>query len=152
MLGHRAIVIVCSLGRKQSGLPKCWTLIHTLMAVECWQTLRCWAILMRIRAVSALGFQTNRVHVYLQHLLQQGQSRIHSSAATADTSAYDQGVVNISGLSDVYCIPSRFSILFPNVSKYPYPHRAGDPADPALEQALTCGRHLVLSSNGTRQG
>ena len=33
-------------------------------------------------AVSALGFQTNRVHVYLAQPSQPGQSRVHSRVAT----------------------------------------------------------------------
>ena len=65
-------------------------------------------------SVSALGFQTNRVHVYLAQPLQPGQSRVRSSAATACTSAYDEGVVNILGFPDVYCIPNRVTMVTGN--------------------------------------
>ena len=50
-----------------------------------------------MEAVSALGFQIIRVHVYLAQLLQPGQSRVCSSAATVD-----QGVVNMLRLPDVH--------------------------------------------------
>ena len=36
-------------------------------------------------SVSALGYQTNQEHLYLAQLLQPGQLRVHSSAATACT-------------------------------------------------------------------
>ena len=85
----------------------------------------------RRNSVSSLGFQTNRVQVYLALPLQPGQSQVCSSAATECTSAYDQGVVNILRLPDVYCIPNRvtcdpvFFILTVQVPPPPPPPPTG---------------------------